>query len=47
MRVLTASKDGSIYVWAVNGESSGADDKLTYIADVEIEEPLSKVKWLT
>lgn len=47
VRVLTASKDGCIYVWAVNGESNGADDKLSYIADVDIDEPLSKVKWLT
>ena len=47
VRVLTASKDGSIYVWGVLGDSANPDDRLSYVADYDLEEPLTRVKWLT
>ena len=45
--MLTASKDGSIYVWAILGDSTDPDDRLSYVADYNIEEPLTRAKWLT
>ena len=44
-RVLTASKDGAIYVWSL-GVGAPDEDKLVYVADVMLDEPLTKVRWL-
>lgn len=47
VRVVTASKDGTIYVWSILGDSCDPDERLFYVADYALDEPLSKVKWLT
>jgi len=46
VRIVTASKDGTIYVWRINSEADEDDDKLSYVSDFVLDEPLSKVKWL-
>jgi len=43
---LTASKDGAIYIWSL-GAGAADEDMLTYVADVMLDEPLTKVRWLT
>ena len=47
MHLVTASKDGAIYVWKIIGDSENPDDRLSYVSDFNIDEPLSKVKWFT
>jgi len=44
--MLTASKDGTLYVWSL-GRSTPEDDLLNYVADKVLDEPLSKAKWLS
>ena len=46
LRIVSASKDGSIYVWRINNEAADDEEKLTYVSDFVIDEPLSKAKWL-
>ena len=47
MRVLSASKDGTVYVWNILGDSANPEDRLSYVADYNLDEPLTKVKWLS
>ena len=47
VRLLTASKDGGVYLWAILGDSVDPDDRLSYVDDAMIEEPLTRAKWLT
>ena len=48
VRIVTASKDGSVYVWKIlSGPDHQEDDKLSYVADTFVNEPASKAKWLT
>ena len=47
MHVLSASKDGTIYVWKILGDSANPDDRLSYAADSNLDEPLTRAKWLT
>ena len=45
---MTASKDGSLYVWKIlTGAEHADEDRLSYVADVSIDEPVSKAKWLS
>jgi WD40 repeat protein len=44
VKVVSASKDGSIYVWKILGPST--EDSLTYIADMMCDEPVTRAKWL-
>ena len=47
LRVVTAGKDGSINVWKILGDSTATgEDRLSFVADSNIDEPLSKVKWI-
>lgn len=47
LRIVTAGKDGSINVWKVLGDIAAAgEDRLSFVAEAQIDEPLSKVKWL-
>ena len=45
--ILSASKDGTIYVWNILGDSENPDDRLNYAADYNLGEPLTRAKWLT
>ena len=45
LRIVSASKDGSLIVWRINSETQD-EDKLTFVADFVIDEPLAKAKWL-
>lgn len=50
VRILSAAKDGSIYLWRIlsNSEAGDDEDQLTYVADTMIrDEQLTRVKWLT
>ena len=44
--MLTASNDGTIYVWSV-GRDSQDEDLLNYVADKQLDEPVTRAKWLT
>lgn len=45
--ILSASKDGTVYLWTLKADVSHvSDDILTYVADVNLDEPLTKAKWL-
>ena len=47
MRLLSASKDGQIFVWSISGDEDSTEDMMQYVADVTLDEPLTKAKWLT
>ena len=45
--ILSASKDGTVYVWTLKADESHATDEiLTYVADLCLDEPITKAKWL-
>jgi WD40 repeat protein len=46
VRIVTASKDGTVYVWRINSEADKDDDKLNYVSEFVLDEPLSRAKWL-
>lgn len=45
--MLSASKDGTIYIWSILGDSANPDDRISYVADYNLNEPLTNVKWLS
>ena len=45
-KMLTASKDGTIYIWSLGNEHED-EDYLNYVADQQLDEPLTRAKWLT
>ncbi len=44
-RLLTASKDGALFIWSFN--TTPDEDLMKYVADAMLDEPLTRAKWLT
>ena len=42
--ILSASKDGTLYVWQLQQSS---EEHLKYVADDNIQEPITRAKWLS
>lgn len=45
--ILTASRDGAIMLWTVEPNQMEGDDMLRFVADQQIREPLTKVKFIS
>ena len=46
--VISASQDGVVFLWTVNPLAvPDEEDMLQFQAEVKVEEPLTKAKWLS